>query len=192
MDPARDGRGRVSLLLSEVFGTWKRGCWPSRELLEEIQHDVLVLALHERVKPILPVWKAFEHVDKRIKKLRLKWNVNDLIRRTRDMRPSESVLGKTVGEAIAGNAQAQCSLRDMVLEPRKLAESLRHDRQMVIQMCMAQPFVEWLIDIGHPMAKDLHNIVNFLPTVEELKAALRRDKNRKRQQQYRFKAKNSS
>ena len=70
--------------------------WPSRELLAEIQNDVLVLAQRERKKPIFPVWKAFGQVDKRVKKLRLENYVDNLIRRARDLLSVESALSKTV------------------------------------------------------------------------------------------------
>ena len=62
-------------------GSSELGYWPSRELLDEIARDVLLLAFLERKRPFLPVWKAFEQVDKRMKKLQLTSRVNDLIRR---------------------------------------------------------------------------------------------------------------
>lgn len=183
-DVARDGWAAAVL---RIFDSKKFGCWPRRVLLREIEHDVLVLALLERRKPLFPVWKAFEQVDKRMKKLRLKSHVYDLICRARAVLPQESLLNKRLREAIAGDAQARCLLRDLGQEPQKLVELLRDDRQMVIQRCMAMPLVEWLIDIMHPMAKDFHNIVELLSTVEEVKALRQRDKTRERVQLYRLK-----
>jgi hypothetical protein len=188
-DVARDGW--ADGLLRGISGSYKRGCWPSRELLREIENDVLVLALRTRKNPISPVWKAFEQVDKRMPKLRLKLRVENLIRRARDILSGESVLGKTLREAWAGNAQAQCSLRDMVLDTQKLAELLQADRQMVIQRCRAQPLVCWVIEIGHPMAKDLNNIVELFGTVEEMKAEQRREKARERVRRHRLGKKTS-
>jgi hypothetical protein len=45
--------------------------WPSRDLLLQVQDDALVLALLERKPPIIPVWRAFEQVNKRAPTLRL-------------------------------------------------------------------------------------------------------------------------
>jgi hypothetical protein len=148
------------------------GGWPSlpsREFLAAIQNDVLVLAQRERKKPIFPVWKAFLQVDKRQKKLRLKNCVDNLIHRARELLSVESVLAKAVPEAKAGNAQAQCLMRDLVADPQKLVELLGADRQFVIQWCMAQDLLHWTLSIRHPMAKDLHWIAKFLPTKEEVR-----------------------
>ena len=80
----------------DPIGEWlerRRVLWPSRELLQEIDDDVIVLAVAGRKKPILPVWKAYEQVDRRMRKLRLKSRLNDLIRRARARVPGESELG---------------------------------------------------------------------------------------------------
>jgi hypothetical protein len=187
-DVARDV-WRVELL-GRMFGSNKLGWWPSGKLLWEIEYDVVVLAWPQRAMFPSTIWKAFERVDRQFTKLRLKLRVGNLISRARDLLPGESELNKVVRLAIAGNAQAQCSLRDMVLDAQKLDELLRADRQMVILRCMAQPLAWWTIDIDHPMAKDLHWIVGFSPTVEEDKVRRRREKTRERVQRHRLAKKN--
>jgi hypothetical protein len=171
----------------------KLGDWPSRELLKEIEDDVLVLAQceHERVKRIFPVWKAFERVDKSAKRLRLKSRVNDLIRRAQRLLPDESVLAKAVTEAKAGNAQARCSLGDMVMKTEKLAELLQADRQMMIRRCLAVPLVCWAIGLGHPMAKNFGSLAEFIQTPEEYKTEEQRTKNRERVRRHRSRLKKS-
>jgi hypothetical protein len=169
----------------------KLGFWPSAESLREIQCDVLVLAgQHKRVKLIFPVWKAFERVDKRVKGLRLKSRVNDLIRHAQRLLSDGSVLAKVVTKAKAGNAPAQCSLHDMVLDPQKLAELLLDDRQMVLLRCITLPLVLWTIQLGHPMAKDFGSFAEFFGTAEEHKADDRRSKTRGRVERYRLRKKN--
>lgn len=191
--PEQDvGRRNWGAQVLQVFVHRGSACWPSRELLCEIEDDVLVLAKLERVKPILPVWKAFEQMDKRTPKLRLKMRMDNLIGRALDMLAGESELGKAVREAMAGTAQAQCRLRDMILDPDKLAELLRDDRRIVIQRCRAQPLVEWLIEIMHPQSKDFNNIVELLPTVKELKAMHTRERTRERLRRHRLGKKNPS
>jgi hypothetical protein len=180
--------GWAAGLLRGVFGSEKFGCWPMRGLLREIQEDVLVFALHERKKPIFPFWKAFEQVDRRMPKLRLKSRINDLIHRARSMLRSESELTKAMRAAMARNASAvaQSAWRDMVLEPKNLVKPLQEDRRIVWHWCMAEPLVCWAIEIAHPMAKHLHDIVEFFPTVKEMNAERRREINRERQRQFRF------
>ena len=155
---------------------------PKRELLAEIECDVLVLAgQHDRVlRKRFPIWKAFLQVDKRAKRLRLKSRVNDLIRHARRLLSNESVLAKAVTKAKAGNAQAQCTLRDVVLDPQKLGELLLDDRLMVIQRCMSVPLVLWAIGLGHPMAKELGSLAECFETPEEYKAHEKRSKIRSR------------
>ena len=162
--PPRDAINNfVAHIFRGVSGSLKLGYWPSHELLREIQDDVTVLAERGRVRQIFPAWKAFEQVDKRFTKLRLKLRVGNLISRARDMLPGESELGKAVREAKAGTAQAQCLLREMVLEPEKLDKLLQADRQMERQRCMAKPVAQWTVSIGHPMAKDFVCIAGFDP-----------------------------
>ncbi len=168
----------------------KLGCWPSRELLAEIENDVLVLA--EREREIFPVSKAFELVNKRMKKLQLKSCVNDLIRRAQRLLSAESELNKVVRLAIAGKAQAQCSLADTIVKPEKLAKLLQADRQMVRQRDMAEPLVHWTIDIGHPFANDWGYIVKLHPTVEEFKDWQRLTKRRESVRRHRSGKKISS
>lgn len=174
-----------------TFGSNKLGWWPPAKLLFEIEYDVIVLAWPKRAMCPSTIWKAFERVDRQFTKLRLKLRVGNLISRARDLLPGESELNKVVRLAIAGNAQAQCSLRDMVLDAQKLDELLRADRRLVILRCMAQPLAWWTINIDHPMAKDLHWIVGFSPTVEEDKVRRRREKTRERVQRHRLTKKTS-
>jgi hypothetical protein len=167
-DVARDG---LTVWTLDAFDDSYKLCWwPSRELLNEIHDDVYLLAVSERVRPIWPVWKAFEQVDRRLTKLRLKLRVGNLISRARDLLPDESELNKIVRLATAGTAQAQCSLRDMVLDAQKLDALLRAERRMVIHRCMAQPLVFWIKTIGDPMAKDLDYMVPGFWSNEKFKA----------------------
>jgi hypothetical protein len=188
-DLATDGE---AWRLSDMAGSYQFGCWPSRALLTAIERDVLILA--ERKRAIFPVWKAFEQVDKRLKGLRLKSRVNDLISRARKLLPGRSELSKLVRLAIAGKAQDQCAYRDMVLDPQKLAELLRVHEQVMIRRDRAQPLVYWTLDIEHPFAKDWGYIEKLRPTVEEVKAWQRSEGKRKRARRHRsgkkFAAKN--
>jgi hypothetical protein len=159
--------------------------WPSRELLEDIRHDVEVLAGLERKRRFWPVWKAFEHVDKRMKKLQLESRVSDLIRRARNMLRSESELSKAIRDSFEGDEIAQCSLRDLVLQPKKLARLLSDDRRMVTKWCLAHPLMWWAIEIRHPVVEDLERVKSFLTSVKEMKAMQRRDKTSERVRQYR-------
>jgi len=189
-DDAR--KGWADAMLSAVFGPYKRlACWPSRELLREIENDVLFLAFRERRNPIFPVWKAFEQVDKRIPKLRLRLRLDNLIRHARDILPRESALGAAVTKARAGEPMAQCLLRDIAMNESKLAKLLMEDRHMVRLQCMAYPLVAWLIEIGHPTANDLNNIVEFLPTAEDVRALHRLEKTRERVRRHRLRKKRS-
>jgi hypothetical protein len=144
----------VPSVLRGIPGTYELGYWPSYELLQEIEDDVIVLAERGRVRQIFPRWKAFEQLDRRLTKLRLKLRVGNLISRAHAMLPSESELNKLVTLAIAGNIQARCSLGDMVMKTEKLAEVLQADRQMERQRYMAHPVARWTVWLRHPMAKD--------------------------------------
>ena len=189
-DVAKDG---LTVWTLDAFADSYELCWwPSRELLCEIEKDVSFLALSERVRRILPVWKAFEQVDRRWTKLRLKLRVGNLIKHARDLLRDESELTKIVRLAIAGKLQGQCSLRDMVLDPQKLDALLKADRRMVIERCMAQPLVFWISHTGHPMAKDLDYQVSGFWTNENFKAWQRRDKTRERVRRHRLNKKTSS
>jgi hypothetical protein len=180
-------------LLRGISGSSKLGWWPSRELLQEIEFDVLVLSGRKSLRTIFPAWKAFEQVNKRMPELRLKLRVGNLIRRARKLLSSESELDKVVRLAIAGTAQAQCFYRDKVLiDPQKLAELLRAALQLEKQRCMAQPLLRWLVGEGHPQAKDLQPLIaEFCPTVEQYKVWRRREKTRSRVQRHRSGQKNS-
>jgi hypothetical protein len=165
-----------------ISGSYELDYWPSHELLREIEDDVTVLAMRGRVRKIFPVWKAFEQVDRRFTKLRLKLRVDNLISRARAMLPSESELDR---EAKAGTAQAQCRLGDMVLEPDKLAELLQAERQMERQRCMAQPVARWTVTIGHPMRKDFVCIAGF--DLQDFDDVIRRTKQSERTRRCRAK-----
>jgi hypothetical protein len=142
----------------------KDSYWPPYALLREIEDDVIVLAEHGRQKQIFPRWKAFEQLDRGTPRLRLKMRVDKLVRRAGDMLPpSESTLDGVVRLAIAGTTQAQCSLRDIVMSPQKLAELLQDDRQMERQRCMARPVAKWIVWIAHPMAEDFVSLAEFYP-----------------------------
>jgi hypothetical protein len=45
--------------------------------------------------------------------------------------------------------------------------------------------MDWVIEIGHPRAEDVNNIVAFFPTLEEVKALQRRENTRERVKRYR-------
>ena len=184
---------KPGVILQEGWATGSDdlGYWPSRELLDEIERDVLFLALLERKRPLFRVWKAFEQVDKRMKTLQLELRVGHLIRRARGMFLGFSVLEKTVIEAVRGDTQAQCSLRAMTQEPQKLAELLRDYRRRTIQRCMAEPLTDWLIAVGHPQ-----NVFESIAPAEEIaagiKAEQKRASGRERIRRHRLGKKNSS
>ena len=167
----------TSSILPGIVGSDELGYWPSYELLREIEDDVTVLAERGRVSQIFPRWKAFEQLDRRLTKLRLKLRVDNLIGRARAVLaklPRESELNEVVGLAIAGNAQAQCSLRDMIMKTETLAELLQADRQMERQRFMAQPVAKWTVHLGHPMAKDFVCIAGFDPPGQDTRDFHRR------------------
>ena len=152
-----DRLAKIDEEAKDPIGEWlekRRVLWPSRELLQEIPDDVIVLAVAGRKKPILPVWKAYEQVDRRMRKLRLKSRLNDLIRRARDRVAGESELGRAARELEEGNALGQCLVRDILAGTRSLSELLDDDRQTILQKAKSYPLVEWLSVNGHPMAKD--------------------------------------
>jgi hypothetical protein len=160
----RGNRFNALMYSRGLFGSHETGYWPSHELLREIQDDVCKLAASGRVRPIYSVWQAFEQLDRKMPKLRLKLRVDKLVSRARAMLPpTESELEKDVRLAKAGNTQAQCSLGDMAMTPEKLAKALRADQQIERELCMALPLAEWIVSIGHPFAKDFVDIAGFYP-----------------------------
>ena len=167
--------------------------WPPQWLLKEITNDVHVLYRLERVKRASPVWEAFEHVDKRKKKLQLKLRLNDVIHRALAICPRQSELDKTVLDSMRGDAQAQRSLRNMVLNAENPAEFFWQYRELLEQLCRARPFIHWLVEIRHPMAEDFWGKV---PSVEWVKTYDRlsrnRDAGRRRSRRWRAAKKNSS
>jgi hypothetical protein len=155
-------RFTTSSILRGIVGSYGGGYWPSHELLREIEDDVTVFAMRGRVRPIYPSWKAFEQVDRRLTKLRLKLRVGNLISRARAMLPGESEVNKLLRLAIASDdIQARCSLGDMAMKAEKLDELLEADRQIEKQRFMAEPLAQWTVSLGHPMAKDFVCIARF-------------------------------
>jgi len=196
--PPLDGMAKVDPTSDDPLGEWLdkiRVLWPSRELLEQIDSDVIVLATFDRKKPILPVWKAFEQVDKRMKKLRLKSRLNDLIRGACAILAGESELGKAARDLEAGEAKAKLLVADILLGTRSLGELLDEDRLRQSRRAKAVPLVEWVIAIGHPMAKDLGAVVAFFvqdtAAIEKQKILRRREKTRERVRLSRLKQKES-
>ena len=62
---------------------WERHVqWPGREFLWDIERNVLVLASYERARQIVPKWKAFKIVDKRVPALRLVQRVGPSLSRS--------------------------------------------------------------------------------------------------------------
>jgi hypothetical protein len=173
---SRQAKERLERNLSELFFYCRPApCyWPSAELLREIDDDVFVLANQCQVRVIFPLWKTFCRLDKRVKKLRLKSGVDNLIARASKLIPGDSELSKIVRLAKAGNAKDLCAYRDMVLDPQKLGELVEDDRQMAVQLFKAWPLVLWAYTMAHPMGKDLRWIVEDLPTPEEMKVQRRR------------------
>jgi hypothetical protein len=173
---------------------WERHVpWPGREFLRDIEHNVLVLASHERSRQILPAWKAFKIVDKRMPTLRLVQRVDNLAKRARERLKAagESDLSKMVREAEVGSTAAQCSLRDRLLREKNFTELLLQDRRCVRPRVEAWPLVEWFIEIGHPMVRDFDDATRFIydgfqEALEELKGSRQRAKQRERVRRHRL------
>lgn len=164
--------------------------WPSRDLLLQVQDDVLVLALLERKSPIIPVWRAFEQVNKRAPTLRLVRRVNDLISRAIERldETPQSELGKAAWDVKRGSAQSQCLLRDIAMGTRDLLEMLMADHRVMARGMMAGPLVRWAINIGHPMAKAFDDfLVEIYNEARlELELSRNREKGRERVRRYRL------
>jgi RNA polymerase sigma factor (sigma-70 family) len=77
-----DPKARSATDLDEAMKefTW----WPNANLLERIEDGVLTIALTQRKFPERKIWKNFELVNKRKKKLHLLKQVNDLVERARE------------------------------------------------------------------------------------------------------------
>jgi hypothetical protein len=192
----RNAEERLNRNLSHLESFCKAGdalSWPPQWLLKEIRDDVLVLYRLERVKRPSPVWEAFEHVDRRKKKLQLELRVNDVIHRALAICPRQSELDKTVLHSMAGDAQAQRSLRDMVLNAENAAVLFWQYRELLEQQCRARPFIHWLVEIGHPMAEDFWGKLRSVEWVKTENRLLRnRDAGRRRSRRWRAAKKNSS
>jgi hypothetical protein len=179
---------------------WERHVrWPGREFLRDVERNVLVLALYERARQILPTWKAFKIVDKRMPTLRLVQRVDNLAKRATERlkEAGESELSKMVREAEVGSTEAQCSLRDRLLQEKDFTELLLQDRRCVRQRVEAWPLVEWLIEIGHPMVRDFDDGTRFIDdgfqqAMEELKVSRQRAKQRERVRRHRLSKRISS
>jgi len=155
--PPVDGQAEIDEQAENPIGEWQkkqRVLWPSHELLRQIDDDVIELAIAGRKKPILPIWKAFEQADRRMRKFRLKLRLEALIRRAGERVTGESELAKAARELEAGNAGAQCLVRDILCETRSLRRLLEDDHWRIVQKAKSYPLLEWLIVLGHPMAKD--------------------------------------
>jgi len=114
-------------------------------------------------------------VDRRKKKLQLVLRVNDVIRRALAICPRQSKLDKTVLDSMTGDAQAQRSLRNMVLKAANPAELFWQYRELLEQQCRARPFKNWLEEIHHPMAE---HFGRKTPSVEWVKNERRLLRNR--------------
>jgi len=196
--PPLDRMAKVDPTADDPLGEWLdkiRVLWPSRELLQQIHLDVFELATLERTKPIQPGWKAFEQVDKRMKRLRLKSRLNDLIRRACAILDGESELGKAARDLEAGKVEGEFLLRNMLTGSRNLGELLDEDRLRQSRRAKAYPLVEWVIFIGHPMAKDLGPVparfVQDDAAIEKRKILQRREKTRERVRRRRSRKKES-
>src|SRR5262249_7614583 len=145
----------------------------------------------ERKRPIWPIWGAFEHVDRRMKKLQLVERVDDLIDRWLAMRAAmlsiQSELSKAAREGTS--KETRRLLCDIDLGKRNLAELLLEDRRVVKKWYEAKPLVDWVVEIRHPLAKDVNNIIEFFPTMEELKDMHQRAKGRERSNRWRLRHK---
>ena len=165
--------------------------WPSHELLRQIDDDVIELAIAGRKKPILPVWKAYEDVDRRMRKLRLKSRLNDLIRRARERVAGESELGRAAWELEAGNARRQCLVRDILCGKRSLRRLLEDHQWRTVQKAKSYPLLEWLMVNGHSMAKDFGPVAEHFAVddavVKERKLLEQREKGRARIRRHRKK-----
>jgi ssDNA-binding Zn-finger/Zn-ribbon topoisomerase 1 len=154
-----------------ISGSYELGYWPSAELLQEIDYNVAVLALHcsPKVRGFFLAWEEFKYVDNRTPKLQLESRVGDLINRASAMLPgSESELGKAAREAKAGTAAAQCRLGDMVMKKGKFADLLQAEGRMEIQRWLAQPVARWIVTIGHPLRKHFVSVAGVdLPWKDE-------------------------
>src|SRR5262245_11274224 len=170
--------------------------WPSRSLLLQVEHDVLVLALLEHKRPIIPVWRAFEQVNERAPMLRIVRRINDLISRAieRLNEAHDSELSKAARDAKAGSAQSQCLLRDLMMGRRDLGEMLNADRQVMARRMMARPLVRWAINVGHPMAKAFDDFLVEISNEARRELALlrKRDNGHERVRRHRLRKKSPS
>jgi hypothetical protein len=185
----RNAEERLNRNLSHLESFCNAGdplSWPPQWLLKEITNDVHVLYMLERVKRPSPVWEAFEHVDKRKKKLQLELRVKDVIHRALAICFRQSELEKTVLDSMRGDAQAQRSLRNMILNAKNPAKLFWQYRELLEQQCRARPFIHWLVEIHHPMAEDFWG---KLPSVEwektERRLLRKRDAGRRRSRKWR-------
>jgi len=153
----RDGAGNSFLYQMILRGIFRHGnsYWPESALLLEIEASVQVLALRERKKNAFPAWKAFQQVDKRMPKLRLKKRVDDLITRARALL-SSAQLSKLVTQADTGDIQARCRLREKIIKTEKFAELFQAALQPL-------PLARWIVSIGHPTWKDFACITGTKP-----------------------------
>jgi len=165
--------------------------WPGREFLWDIEQNVLVLAKHERARQLVPAWRAFKIVDKRVRALRLVQRVDNLAKRAMERLKDagESELAKMARNP--DDVATQCFVRDLALQKKNLAELVSEYRRCIRQRVEAWPLVEWLIEISHPTVRDFDDRTRFTydgfqEALEELKVSRRRVKQRERVRRHRL------
>jgi len=174
---------------------WERHVqWPGREFLWDIERNVLVLASYERARQIVPKWKAFKIVDKRVPALRLVQRVDNLARRAMERLKDvgESELAKMAWDP--NSVATRCFLHDLVLQKKNLAKLLAEYRGCLRPRIEGCPLVEWLIEISHPMVRDFDDRTSFISdgfqlALEKLKLSRRRKKQRERVRRHRLRKK---
>jgi len=170
--------------------------WPGREFLHDIESNVLVLAKHERARQIVPAWKAFKIVDKRVPAFRLVQRVDNLAKRAveRLKDAGESELAKMARDP--DDVATQCFLHDLVLQKKNLSKLVSEYRRCIRPRIEAWPLVEWLIEIRHPMVRDFDDRTSlmsdlFQGALEKLKLSRRRKKQRERVRRHRLRKKSA-
>jgi hypothetical protein len=174
---------------------WERHVrWPGREFLWDIEHNVLVLAKHERARQLVPAWRAFKIVDKRVRALRLVQRVDNLAKRAMERLKDagESELAKMARNP--DDVATQCFVRDLAGQKKNLAKVVSEYRRCIRSRIEAWPLVEWLIEISHPTVRcfdDRTSLMSdgFQVGLEELKRSRRRVKSGERVRQHRLRKK---
>jgi hypothetical protein len=119
-----------------------------------------------------------------MRKFRLKSRLEALIRRAGERITGESELAKAARELEAGNAGAQCLVRDISCGTRSLLRLLEDHQRRTVQKAKSYPLLEWLIVVGHPMAKDFWSGAEYYvvdaAAIKERKLLEQREKGRAR------------